>query len=138
MCIDHVSQPDISHGLQEYQKKTLSPTWNEDKWLLVQEPKTQGMRVQMFDHDILNLKVITSPAVDMLGRPARETCSAVSSQECIAQQCWSPGIHPGLSEAQRDRSRHRRSVCHLLQSHLARVWQSLPPYLASWLMQCES
>jgi hypothetical protein len=42
---------------QEYQKKTLNPVWKEDKWLLVQEPKTQAMRVQMFDHDILNIKV---------------------------------------------------------------------------------
>ena len=46
-----------SFCIQEYQKKTLNPVWNEDKWLLVQEPKTQAMRVQMFDHDILNIKV---------------------------------------------------------------------------------
>ncbi len=45
--------------MQEHQKKTLNPTWNEDKWLLVQEPKTQSMRVQMFDHDVMNLKVCT-------------------------------------------------------------------------------
>ena len=46
-------------AMQEHQKKTLNPTWNEDKWLLVQEPKTQAMRVQMFDHDVMNLKVHT-------------------------------------------------------------------------------
>ena len=67
-------RPDISHGVQEHQKKTLSPTWNEDKWLLVQEPKTQAMRVQMFDHDVLNLKVGASSC----SAHAREACSAVS------------------------------------------------------------
>ncbi len=46
---------------QDYQKKTLNPVWKEDKWLLVQEPKTQFMRVQVFDHDLLNLKVINPP-----------------------------------------------------------------------------
>ena len=43
--------------LQDHQKKTLSPTWNEDKWLLVQEAKTQHIRAQVFDHDAINLKV---------------------------------------------------------------------------------
>lgn len=43
-------------GMQEVQKRTLTPKWDEDKWLLVQEPKTQIMRVQMFDHDMVNLK----------------------------------------------------------------------------------
>ncbi len=38
------------------QKRTLTPKWEEDKWLLVQEPKTQIMRVQVFDHDVVNLK----------------------------------------------------------------------------------
>ena len=41
---------------QEVQKKTLAPQWNEDKWLLVQEPKTQILRMQLFDHDAINLK----------------------------------------------------------------------------------
>lgn len=35
----------------------MSPKWEEDKWLLVQEPKTQIMRAQVFDHDAVNLKV---------------------------------------------------------------------------------
>lgn len=42
--------------VQDVQKKTLTPTWNEDKWLLVQEPKTQIVRVQVFDHDAIKLK----------------------------------------------------------------------------------
>ena len=49
-------------SLQERQKKTLTPNWDEDKWLLVQEPKTQAMRLQCFDHDALNVKVCTTPA----------------------------------------------------------------------------
>jgi Ca2+-dependent lipid-binding protein len=48
-------------GAQEVQKKTLTPKWDEDKWLLVQEPKTQVMRAQVFDHDLINLKVTTVP-----------------------------------------------------------------------------
>ena len=54
----------MCRSLQERQKKTLTPTWDEDKWLLVQEPKTQAMRLQCFDHDTLNVKVCTtqSPA----------------------------------------------------------------------------
>ncbi|EIE26093.1 hypothetical protein COCSUDRAFT_46488 [Coccomyxa subellipsoidea C-169] len=44
----------------EVQKRTLTPKWEEDKWLLVQEPKTQIMRVQVFDHDVVNLKELIS------------------------------------------------------------------------------
>lgn len=46
---------------QDHQKKTLNPTWNEDKWLLVQEAKTQYIRAQVFDHDAINLKVRAHP-----------------------------------------------------------------------------
>ena len=42
---------------QEVQKRNLTPKWEEDKWLLVQEPKTQILRAQVFDHDTVNLKV---------------------------------------------------------------------------------
>ncbi|CAL5218486.1 g172 [Coccomyxa viridis] len=41
-------------------KKTLTPNWDEDKWLLVQEPKTQAMRLQCFDHDALNVTEMVS------------------------------------------------------------------------------
>jgi len=38
------------------QKHTLTPKWDEDLYVLVQEPKTQTLRVQMFDRDLLNVK----------------------------------------------------------------------------------
>ncbi len=75
---------------QEVQKKTLEPHWEEDKWLLVQEPKTQALRLQLFDHDAINLKararLCTGPCIMLLptlnlsgGIPAsgtEEQCSA--------------------------------------------------------------
>jgi len=53
-------------------KKTLTPTWNETKHVLVQEPRTQFLRVEMFDHDLfqpkelLNLNIIKG-ATEMVG-----------------------------------------------------------------------
>ena len=48
----------IVHGLQTHKKNTLDPKWsNEDFWLLVQEPKTQMLRIQVYDRDNINLKV---------------------------------------------------------------------------------
>lgn len=73
--------------MQDIQKKTLNPTWKEDKWLLVQEPKTQFMRVQMFDHDMLNLKVgRTTPSLLV---PSHHTYAAdIRSLEiCLALMC---------------------------------------------------
>ena len=37
--------------------KTLKPQWNEELHVLVQEPTTQLLRVEMFDHDTFNVKV---------------------------------------------------------------------------------
>jgi hypothetical protein len=53
-------------------KKTLHPTWNETKHVLVQEPSTQFLRVEMFDHDLfqpkelLNLNIIKG-ATEVVG-----------------------------------------------------------------------
>ena len=44
------------YKLQEHKKNTLTPTWNERKWLMVQEPETQDLRVEVFDWDRLNVK----------------------------------------------------------------------------------
>ena len=41
---------------QSVQKHTLTPHWDEDLYVMVQEPKTQNLRVQMFDRDLLNVK----------------------------------------------------------------------------------
>lgn len=40
----------------EHKKNTLTPVWNERKWLMVQEPKTQPLRVEVFDWDRINAK----------------------------------------------------------------------------------
>ena len=105
------THPDFSRGAQEHQKKTLSPTWDEDKWLLVQEPKTQAMRVQMFDHDVLNLKVAASPAAHAFGGPARRSPPT---------NAWLTDAGPSASVrfggGAEDRDRHGGSMCHLLQS----------------------
>ena len=42
--------------MQSVQKHTLTPEWDEDLYVMVQEPKTQSLRVQMFDRDLLNVK----------------------------------------------------------------------------------
>lgn len=63
------------------QKKTLSPTWNETLHVLVQEPHTQFLRVEVFDHDnfqpkeLLNLNIIKGAtevvgAQELIGRLA--------------------------------------------------------------------
>lgn len=41
---------------QEHKKNTLTPVWNERKWLMVQEPQTQDLRVELFDWDRINAK----------------------------------------------------------------------------------
>lgn len=77
----------MCRSLQERQKKTLTPNWDEDKWLLVQEPKTQAMRLQCFDHDALNVKVCTiqSPAwaTSVHSPPSHSylSCSALCDSE---------------------------------------------------------
>lgn len=38
-------------------KRTLAPVWNETLFVLVQEPRTQSLRVEMFDWDAINLTV---------------------------------------------------------------------------------
>lgn len=36
---------------------TLTPKWDEQLHVLVQEPTTQQLRVEMFDYDTVNVKV---------------------------------------------------------------------------------
>ena len=45
--------------LQSHKTKTLNPSWNESFHFLVQEPKTQFMRLQVYDWDGIHLKVVT-------------------------------------------------------------------------------
>lgn len=42
--------------MQSHKKNTLTPRWDERKWLMVQEPKTQDLRVEVFDWDRVNVK----------------------------------------------------------------------------------
>ncbi|KAK9808833.1 hypothetical protein WJX72_004641 [[Myrmecia] bisecta] len=39
-----------------HKKHTLEPQWDATFWLLVQEPKTQLLRLQVFDHDSVHVK----------------------------------------------------------------------------------
>jgi hypothetical protein len=53
-------------------KASLDPVWNETLHVLVQEPKTQAVRVEVFDHDVINVKEllqvnILKGARDVLG-----------------------------------------------------------------------
>ena len=43
-------------SLQEKKKNTLAPVWQERKFLMVQEPTTQFLRLEMFDWDRINAK----------------------------------------------------------------------------------
>ena len=49
------AQPAVVHSTRVV-PKTLSPVWNETKYVLIQEPKTQSLRVACFDHDAVNVK----------------------------------------------------------------------------------
>ena len=40
---------------------TLTPRWEEELHVLVQEPTTQQLRVEMFDHDMINVKASFKP-----------------------------------------------------------------------------
>ena len=42
--------------MKEHKKNTLTPVWNERKWLMVQEPQTQDLRIEVFDWDRVNAK----------------------------------------------------------------------------------
>ena len=77
-------------AVQEYQKKTLTPKWNEDKWLLVQEPKTQAMRMQCFDHDVLNLKVRATQGFPRERASDKPGLSRLSTMLCCSWPCLSP------------------------------------------------
>lgn len=52
----YAKQLSLSALLQEHKKNTLTPRWDERKWLMVQEPKTQDLRVEVFDWDRVNVK----------------------------------------------------------------------------------
>ena len=66
--------------MQKWQKHTLKPKWNDTKYCLVQEPKTQNLHVEMADHDAVNLKVTIWLS---LSHPAR----------CLTCAAWDPSQH---------------------------------------------
>jgi hypothetical protein len=69
--IELSTQP-LSKEKTSVKKKTLTPHWNETKHVLVQEPSTQFLRVEMYDHDLfqpkelLNLNIIKG-ATEVVG-----------------------------------------------------------------------
>ncbi len=84
--------------LQEVQKRTLAPKWEEDKWLLVQEPKTQILRAQVFDHDTVNLKVphaipLREQLSKQFGPVAPGMCVGVQATYAISRVCISLEQH---------------------------------------------
>lgn len=72
--------------MQEHKKNTLTPVWNERKWLMVQEPKTQPLRVEVYDWDRINAKELltinllkglrdTMGAKTLMGRYGKACCA---------------------------------------------------------------
>ena len=51
-------------GPQKWLKHTLHPKWEDSKYCLVQEPKTQDLHVELSDHDAINLKVLSRQLSD--------------------------------------------------------------------------
>jgi len=49
------AQPAVVHATRIV-AKTLAPVWNETMYVLIQEPKTQAVRVACFDHDAVNVR----------------------------------------------------------------------------------
>ena len=69
------------------QKHTLTPEWDEDLYVMVQEPKTQSLRVQMFDRDLLNVKACA----------LHETCHCQLSSHPNAARARSSSFAPSLT-----------------------------------------
>ena len=72
---------------QEHKKNTLTPRWDERKWLMVQEPTTQDLRVEVFDYDRVNVKELLTINLlkglkDTLGSKTLMGRSAFSSYMC--------------------------------------------------------
>lgn len=72
---------------QEHKKNTLTPRWDERKWLMVQEPTTQDLRVEVFDYDRVNVKELLTINLlkglkDTLGSKTLMGRSAISSHMC--------------------------------------------------------
>lgn len=38
-------------------KANCNPVWNQELWFLIQEPETQYLYLECFDHDDINYKV---------------------------------------------------------------------------------
>ena len=47
--------------MQHHKSRTLDPKWGEVKYCLVQEPKTQNLRVEVHDFDVVNISVSWPP-----------------------------------------------------------------------------
>ena len=52
---------EVTGGAGDTQKtrvihKSLAPVWSETKYVLIQEPKTQTLKVEVYDHDTINVK----------------------------------------------------------------------------------
>ena len=62
--------------LQHHKSKTLDPKWNEFKYCLVQEPKTQNLHVEVHDYDVVNFAVCpTIRHASTLLLPAEARCN---------------------------------------------------------------
>lgn len=70
-------------------KHTLTPHWNDTKYCLVQEPKTQSLHVELADHDAINLKV---HCLRLLPHQHLPRQSARILQHALLS-CMSIGIH---------------------------------------------
>ena len=78
-------------SLQDKKKNTLAPVWQERKFLMVQEPTTQFLRLEMFDWDRINAKELLTLNLVKVGTCSTQRAPAVFAFEIRRPFCSSRG-----------------------------------------------
>ena len=117
--------------LQDHKKNTLTPVWNERKWLMVQEPQTQDLRIEVFDWDRINVKELltinllkglkdTMGSKTLMGRSASPPCPCILHGPVTHISCCMVADVHMLGVAL-----NPRRYVHLERPNLVWVWSEL-------------
>ena len=77
--------------LQDKKKNTLAPVWQERKFLMVQEPTTQLLRLEMFDWDRINAKELLTLNLVKVSMCNTQECPQSLDSTCEDQVCSGRG-----------------------------------------------
>ena len=79
--------------LQDKKKNTLAPVWQERKFLMVQEPTTQFLRLEMFDWDRINAKeLLTLNLVKVSMGNTQKCLQSLTFEDHVCSGCG-PCLH---------------------------------------------